>query len=141
MRYYEAFADIRSDPDTVWKVLTDGTRYSSWDSGVDRVEGRIDKGETIKVHAKISPGRTFPVKVTEFFPGNRMVWVGGMPFGLFKGMRIFTLSAHGEGTTRVTVREEYTGPMLGMMWKSMPDLGPSFETFVQGLKTKAESIH
>jgi hypothetical protein len=139
MRYYEAFADIHAAPDTIWKVLTDGTGYPAWDSGVDRVEGRIDKGETIKVHAKISPGRTFPVKVTEFISGNRMVWTGGMPLGLFKGVRIFTLSTLGD-TTRVTVREEYTGPLLRMMWKSMPDLGPSFETFVQGLKKKAESV-
>jgi hypothetical protein len=140
MKYYEAFADMHAAPETIWKVLIDGSGYSAWDSGVERVEGRIDKGETIKVHAKISPGRTFPVKVTEFIPGNRMVWTGGMPLGLFKGVRIFTLSPLGEGTTRVTVREEYTGAMLGMMWKSMPDLAPSFETFVQGLKKKAESI-
>lgn len=140
MRYYEAFADIHADPDTIWKILIDGPNYSAWDSGVDRVEGRIALSETIKVHAKISPGRTFPVKVTEFIAGNRMVWTGGMPLGLFKGVRIFTLSPKGEGTTRVTVREEYTGALLGMMWKSMPDLGPSFETFVQGLKKKAESL-
>jgi hypothetical protein len=25
------------------------------------------------------------VKVTEFVPGQRMVWSGGMPLGLFKG--------------------------------------------------------
>jgi hypothetical protein len=139
MRYYEAFADVHADPDRIWTILTDGPGYGAWDSGVDRVEGRIAQGETIKVHAKISPGRAFPVKVTEFAPANRMVWVGGMPLGLFKGVRNFTLSPKGEGVTRVTVREEYTGALLGMMWKSMPDLGPSFETFVQGLKKKAEA--
>jgi uncharacterized protein YndB with AHSA1/START domain len=36
------------------------------------------------------------------------------------------------------VREEYTGPLLGLIWRSMPDLGPSFDRFAQGLKRRAE---
>ena len=66
-----------------------------------------------------------------------MVWSGGMPLGLFKGVRTFSLSPEG-GATRLTVREEYTGPLLGMISKSMPDLGPSFNQFVAGLKSRAE---
>jgi hypothetical protein len=31
------------------------------------------------------------------------------------------------------MREEFTGLMLPMIWKSMPDLGPSFEQFASGL--------
>jgi hypothetical protein len=31
-----------------------------------------------------------------------------------------------------------TGPPLGMMWRSMPDLGPSFSQFARGLKARAE---
>ena len=102
-----------------------------------RVEGRIAPGETIKVVSEANPGRTFPVKVTEFIPDRRMVWSGGMPLGLFKGVRTFTLSPQGD-TTRFTMREEYTGPMLGLIWRSMPDLGPSFEKFAAGLKAEAE---
>jgi hypothetical protein len=68
-----------------------------------------------------------------------MRWSGGMPLGLFKGERSFTLTAEPDkGVTRFTMREEYTGP-LGMMWKSMPDLGPSFTQFASGLKREAES--
>jgi hypothetical protein len=53
----------------IWAILTDGASFPSWDSGVDRVEGQIAPGETIKVSVKANPGRTFPVKVTEFKPG------------------------------------------------------------------------
>jgi hypothetical protein len=28
--------------------------------------------------------------------------------------------------------------MLGLIWRSMPDLGPSFEQFARGLKQRAE---
>lgn len=61
-----------------------------------------------------------------------------MPLGLFKGVRTYSLDPEGDGT-RFTMREEYTGPMLPLIWRSMPDLGPSFEQFARGLKTRAEA--
>jgi hypothetical protein len=39
-----------------------------------------------------------------------MTWSGGMPLGLFKGVRTFTLAPGPDGTTRFIVREECTGP-------------------------------
>jgi hypothetical protein len=139
MKAYEATSVIQETPATIWAILTDAPRYSEWDSGVERVKGRIAPGETIEVVSKANPGRTFPVKVTEFRPAERMVWSGGMPLGLFKGVRTFTLSPSGDGGTSFTVREQYTGPLLPMIWRSMPDLGPSFHQFARGLKTQAES--
>lgn len=39
-----------------------------------------------------------------------MAWLGGMPLGLFKGVRTYTLTPEGEGRTRFVMREECTGP-------------------------------
>jgi len=139
MRAYDASSTIEANPDAIWAILTDPPGYTTWDSGIVRVEGRIAPGETIKVVSKVNPGRTFPVKVTEFTAGQRMTWSGGMPLGLFKGVRTFTLSPQGDGATRLTVREEYSGPLLPMIWRSMPDLGAWFEQFVTGLKRRAEA--
>jgi hypothetical protein len=140
MKFYEASAVIEATPDAIWAILTDAPGLSQWDSGVERVEGRIAPGQTIKVFSKVSPGRAFPVKVTEFTPSRSMRWSGGMPLGLFKGERTYTVTPDRDGrTTRFTMREEYSGPLLGMMWKSMPDLGPSFKQFASGLKTHAEA--
>ena len=75
--------------------------------------------------------------VAELVAPERMVWTGGMPLGLFKGVRTFTLTPEGSAT-RFEMREEYTGPLLPMIWRSMPDLGRSFEQFARGLKAKAE---
>ncbi|MEX0750779.1 MAG: SRPBCC domain-containing protein, partial [Dehalococcoidia bacterium] len=108
--------------------------------GVDRVEGTIAAGETIKVVSKANPGRAFPVKVTGFEPNESMTWSGGMPLGLFKGVRTFKLTPNGDGTTRFDAREEFTGPLLPLIWRSMPDLGPSFQQFADGLKARAESV-
>ena len=139
MKFYEASADIRATPDAIWDVLVDGASYTRWDSGVDGVEGSIGPGASITVRSTAAPGRAFPVKVTEFRPQQRMDWSGGMPLGLFKGVRTFELTPISSVLTRVKVREEYTGVLLGLIWRSMPDLGPSFSRFVTGLKARVET--
>ena len=138
MRHYESTALISARPEAIWAVLTDAPAYPDWDSGVVRVEGRIAPQEKITVVSEANPKRAFPVKVTEFAPSERMTWSGGMPLGLFKGVRTFTLEPEGDGSTSFKVREEYSGPLLPLIWRSMPDLGPSFEQFANGLKARAE---
>jgi hypothetical protein len=137
MHAFEAAADIRAPADRVWSILTDGAAYPSWDSGVTRVDGRVADGERITVHSEVAPGRAFPVRVA-VRPPNEMTWTGGLPLGLFTGVRTFRVAPDGD-MTRLTMREEYTGPLLGMMWKRMPDLGPSFSRFVNGVKARAEA--
>jgi hypothetical protein len=138
MKSYESSAPIDAGADAIWRILTDAPAYAAWDSGVEKVEGTIAPGETIKVYSQANPGRAFPVKVTEYRPGERMTWSGGMPLGLFKGVRTFTLARQDRGATRFLMREEYTGPLLPMIWRTMPDLGPSFDQFARGLKARAE---
>jgi hypothetical protein len=137
MRHYEATALIDARPEVIWAVLTDASSYPDWDSGVVHVEGRIAPQEKLEVVSEANPDRAFPVTVTEFSPAERMTWSGGMPLGLFKGVRTFTLTPE-DGATRFVMREEYTGPMLPLIWRSMPDLQPSFEKFASGLKARAE---
>ena len=95
-------------------------------------------GETITVIVKTNLRRSCPVRVFDFQPVKRMVWSCGIPLGLFKGERTYPLEPASDGVTRFTMREEYTGPLLPMIWKSIPDLGPAFEEFAAGLKAEAE---
>jgi len=139
VKFYGASSTISAKSDAIWAILTDGAHYPSWDSGVDKFEGRIRLGETVKIYVKINPGRAFPIKVTEFVPEQRIVMSSGMPLGLFKGVRTFTLSPEANGATKFNMREEYTGPLLPMIWRSIPDLGPSFSQFANGLKQRAET--
>jgi hypothetical protein len=137
VKFYEASETIRAKAETIWSILTDAPGYGRWDSGAEGVDGEIALGQTVTVRSKAA-GRAFPVKVTEFVPARRMVWSGGMPLGLFKGARRFELQSQSDGTTHFLVREEYTGPLLPLMWRSMPDLGPSFTQLARGLKAEAE---
>jgi hypothetical protein len=139
MRYYEAKSTIAASPDAVWAVLSDGASWPSWDSGVDAVEGRIAPGETIKIRSQAAPGRAFPVKVTKFEPPGQLRFSGGMPLGLFRGVRTYEVAPAPDGGASFRMREEYTGPLLPLIWRSMPDLGPSFDQFARGLKARVEA--
>jgi hypothetical protein len=138
MRSYEVTETIHAGADDVWAVLGDIARYPDWDSGVERVEGRLAEGEKLKVFSEANPGRAFAVKVAELRPGKGMTWRGGMPLGLFKGVRTYRLTPAEDGGTRFDMREEYTGPMVPLIWRSMPDLQPSFDKFARGLKARVE---
>jgi hypothetical protein len=48
------------------------------------------------------------------------------------------LTAVGD-TTEFAMDEVYTGPMAGMVTRSIPDLQPSFDEFAQCLKARAET--
>lgn len=137
MKSYDSSATIAATPEAVWAVLTDAPAFAEWDSGVVRVEGTIAAGEQIKVFSEISPKRAFPVRV-ELEPYRQMTWRGGMPLGLFTGVRRFTLTPDGEGMS-FAMREEFSGPLLPLIWRTMPDLQPSFDQFTAGLKARAES--
>jgi hypothetical protein len=138
MKYFSASTNIKAMPDTIWKILTDAPNYPTWDPGVLRIEGTIAKGQSVTAYTKVNPNRAFPAKVTEFVPGQKMIWVGGMPLGLFKGVRTFTLTPKGDGSVDFTLREDYGGPLLPLFAGSIPDLGKTFEDFVAGLKARAE---
>ena len=138
MRAYSATTTINASPETIWGLLTDAEGYPNWDPGMDRIEGTIAPGEKITVYTKLSPDRAFPVKVTEFVPGQRMTWAGGMPLGLFKGVRTFTLTPQGEGSVEFTTREEFGGLLLPVFGGSIPDMSETFQNFAAGLKAAAE---
>jgi hypothetical protein len=138
MKEYRASTTINASPEKVWAILTDAAKYPEWDPVAEKIEGRIALGEKVTAYTKLSPGRAFPAKVTEFEPGRKMTWTGGMPFGLFKGERTFTLVPKGNDVVEFTLRETFSGPMLALIGGTIPDMTQVFEGFVAGLKKRAE---
>ena len=138
MKRFSASTNIKASKETIWKLLTDAPNYPTWDPGVIRIEGTIAPGQQITAYSKLNPNRGFAAKVTEFVPGERMVWSGGMPLGLFKGVRTFLLKPRGDGSIDFTLSEEFSGPLLPMIGGSIPDMTQNFQDFVAGLKARAE---
>jgi hypothetical protein len=137
MKEYRASATIKAPATTVWSVLMDTSRYSEWDPFTVRVDGKIAAGAHLKVFSKLSPGHGFKVKVAELEPNRRMVWTGGAPLGLLKGVRTFTLDERG-GAVEFEMREVFTGLMLKLVSNSLPDMTEAFRSFAEGLRRRAE---
>lgn len=135
---YSGTTTIHAPQETIWRILTDAPGYPRWDPGVVRIEGTIAPGEKLKAFTRRDPKRAFPAKVTQFAPGEKMTWTGGMPLGLFKGVRTFTLRPQANGSIEFTLREEYSGLLLPSIGRTIPDLTQTFEEFAAGLKAFAE---
>ena len=139
MNPFAASATIDASPEEVWTVLADSEGWSKWDSGVDGVTGVLAPGEQVTIRSAVAPGRAFPVKVTRFEPGQCLELTGGLPLGLFRGVRTYRQRREGSAT-EFSMREVYSGPLSGLFGRSIPDLQPSFEQFVRGLKQRVERV-
>jgi hypothetical protein len=138
MKQYTASTTIHADPATIFQILTDTASYPSWDPGMDHIEGTIALGQKVKFFTQMDPSRAFPVTVTAFEPGKRIVLTGGMPLGLFKSERTHSLSANRDGSTDFKTEEIFSGLLLPLFGRSIPDLTANFERFAAGLKERAE---
>lgn len=138
MLQYSAETTIDAPPKTVWSVLTDTQKWPEWDPFCDGIEGSLAMGSRIKAFSKLSPGRAFPVTVTTLDDNREMVWSGGMPLGLFKGVRTFTLEER-DGKTHFHLEEVFSGPLSGLIGRSIPDMSEPFRSFCEGLKQRAEA--
>lgn len=137
MKTYSATTTIHASAETVWNILTDAKAYPSWDLSMDHIEGKLALGETVKFFTKLS-AQAFPVKVTAFEPGRKMVLTGGMPLGLFKSERTHTLTANKDGSITFKTEEIFSGLLLPVFGKNIPDLTENFNNFATALKKRAE---
>lgn len=137
MKTYETDINIAAPPADVWHVLTQDMPRTPKPYGILRIEGDIAAGTKFKLWSESAPNRAFALTVTRFEAPNEMVWRGGMPLGLFVGTRRFTITAVEKGSV-FQMREVFSGPLAGLIAKSIPDLTPGFITFAQTLKQKAE---
>ena len=127
---------IRARPETIWSLLTDGKGFPRWKSTITRLEGEIREGERLRLHV---PGtdRTFTPVVSGLVPRERMSWSGGFA-PLFKGVRSFQLRSRDDGSVDFTLEERFSGLLLPLVRRSLPDFRPVFERFASDLKKEAE---
>ena len=135
---YTVSRQIQAPAQLVWDLLTDPSSYQDWNPAVLSIEGVMSPGSTIKLVSVASPSRTFSLTVASMQAPNRMVWSDGMPWGLFRGVRTYQLESVGAGTA-FSMTEEFSGPLSGLIVRSIPDLTESFRQFADGLKAAAES--
>lgn len=85
-------------------------------------------------------GDSLSVASPEFDAPCRMVWTGGMPIGLFRGPRFYELAMQSPAETAFPMREGYTGPLVGMIGRSIPDVHPAFVQFARCLEARGRAV-
>ena len=122
---------INAEPATIWQLLTNSADFPKWNSTVVSIEGKIEKGEKIKLKSTLDPSRTFKLKVKEMEPNQKLVWGDAM------GKRTYILKKEGGGTT-FTMTEKIGGFMFPLFANKIPSFDESFEQFTADLKKEAE---
>lgn len=129
--------EIAAPPERVMQVLTRGQDFTRWNSTILKFDGDIARGQRVKLVSSVAPKRTFAVTVSEL-TADGMTWEDGMPFGVFRGVRSFRATKAPNGSTVFAMSEIFSGPMLSMIAKSLPDQRATFEAFARDLKKEAE---
>lgn len=138
MKSFSATTTIARPPDAIWSVLTDTAGYAEWATGIHRLEGQIKEGGRLKLFTASKPRQAMTLQVSGVAAPKTLTFSGGLPFGLFRGDRTFTLVPQADGTTQFTVCEVFSGPLEPWLGRMIPDLTPSFESYAAGLKEKCE---
>jgi len=135
-----AHRHIAAPPERVWAILTNRAILADGTFGITRIDGDIAPNARLALYAQVARDRAFKLRVRTFEPARKMVWQGGMPLGLFTGTRTFTLVPTATGTD-YHMKEVFSGLLSGLIWKSMPDLQPSFDQFAEALNSHATGEH
>ena len=138
MKSFSATTTINASPETIWEILTNANSYRDWEPGIDRIEGHIALGEKVKFFTKLNPSRAVAMRVTTLKPGRTLVFIGGVPFGLFKSERTHILVANEDGTTTYVTRGVFSRSLLPLFGRKISDLTENFEKSAAGLKELAE---
>jgi hypothetical protein len=127
---------IRATAPAIWRILIDTNDFPRWNSTITRIEGHIREGERLRLHV---PGtdRTFTPRVSGVVPNQRMTWTGGVA-PIFTGVRTFELRPRADGSTEFAMQERFSGVLLPVVARVLPDFGRVFADFAGDLRRDAE---
>lgn len=140
MLKYTVVIAINASPDVVFEVLTDAPSWPEWNTTVDSLEGTIALGEEVTLTSSFNvegdEAMSFDLTVDELTPNESMTWTSGN--FIFNGVRTFTVTDNGDGTSTLTMEENFSGLFSKSIAKSF-DLQPSFDQMASDVKAEAES--
>jgi hypothetical protein len=131
-------AVIAATPERIWRLLTDVDDMTRWNSTLTSMEGTIELGGTVKMGVPEAPGRVFAVRVTTYIPEREMTWTQGNRI-MFLGVRTYRLTPSSNDTTTFEMTEVFSGLMLPIAARRLPDFKPIFERYAADLKREAEA--
>lgn len=135
--------EIRSNPEKVWKVLTDFQLYKFWNPFIIGITGSPNRGEKIEIELRTAAQkiRVYHPVITKVDPPKELRWCGKAILPLIlDGEHIFTIEENEEHDTIFTQKEILKG--LGAYFgnaRMFDDIRKSFQMMNSSLKLRAES--
>jgi hypothetical protein len=142
MRDLRREIDIDAPPSVVWAVLTNTGSYPDWNPFIRRVSGDLREGAKLDVRIEPPGGRAMSFKPTvlNLEDERELRWLGRFLLrGLFDGEHIFRLEALGEGGTRFTQAERFSGILVRGFGSTLDYTELGFEQMNRALKAQAEA--
>jgi hypothetical protein len=133
--YAAASIDIRSNPSTVWKLISKIPQWPEWASKISSAEvtGEFRKGTDFRWK---SNGMKINSTLQTVDPEKNLSWTGKALW--IHAEHIWELQALPDGGTRVTTAESMDGFLIRYIYSSEKLLN-SLQTWLKDLKSAAES--
>jgi len=135
--------DVDAPAAVLWDVLTDLDSYPEWNRH-SRVTGSLAVGERLRVEPGPDAGRmpTFRPTVVELDEGREFAWLGHLFVrGLFDGEHRFVVDDLGDGRSRITQSERFSGLLAGLLLRFVgDDTASNFRAVNESARVRAESL-
>ncbi|MFI5283231.1 MAG: SRPBCC family protein [Candidatus Dormibacterales bacterium] len=129
---------IEATATTVWSLLTDLRAQAKWNSTLTSIEGKVAIGQRVSFKVPAAPGQTFSPKVVAYDEPHSMVWrLNRWP--LLLSERTYRLSPGPDGSTEFALDEVFSGLLLPVIAKSLPDFAAMFERTARDLQAAAQA--
>jgi hypothetical protein len=142
MKTIDAVTEIDAPVQAVWDELSAVSTYSGWNPFITTFEGELVVGNRVEVRIAPPGGRamTFRPTITAVEEGRRLEWLGRLLVpGIFDGRHSFQLEDLGQGRTRLTQTETFSGVLVALTGKTLERTRAGFEAMNQAVRLRAET--
>jgi hypothetical protein len=134
--------EIKSYPESVWKILTDFATYDQWNPFINKIIGLPTEGSKIDISIETPSGknRKYSPRITKVEEGRELRWFGksSLP-GFLNAEHIFTIEELQPERVRFTQREVFDGLLIRLFGKGLDvDVRQGFQDMNEALKKRAE---
>jgi hypothetical protein len=142
MKTIEAVTEIDAPVQAVWDELSAVSTYPEWNPFITAFDGDLVVGSRVEVRIAPPGGRamSFRPTITAVEQTRRLEWLGRLLVpGVFDGRHSFHLEDLGQGRTRLTQTEAFSGVLVGLTGKTLERTRAGFEAMNQALRLRAEA--
>jgi len=138
----EAVTEIHAPVQAVWAELSAVSTYPAWNPFITTFKGELVVGHRVEVRIAPPGARpmTFRPTITAVEEGRRLEWLGRLLVpGVFDGRHSFHLEDLGQGWTRLTQSESFSGVLVALTSKTLERTREGFEAMNQAVRLRAET--